>query len=70
MRQIQKRHFEQTARAAGFHDADIEELFSDIAGRLNRALGNASDLARSCDMPESTSEATLEGLRARATRIL
>ena len=69
LRQIAPRHFYQTGRRAGFHEADIDEAFVDISARLDQALRNAKGAAEAAGMPETTANAIFDGVRKRSGMI-
>ena len=67
--EIVPRHFHQTGRKAGFANADIDDVFSQLSSVLDEALSNAADMAKENHMPARTSDAILEGIRRRARLI-
>jgi serine/threonine-protein kinase HipA len=66
LREITPRHFHQTGRKAGLHQADIEDLFEDISASVDKALETASRAAKAAGMPPRTTEAILEGVLKRS----
>ena len=67
--QIQLRHFFQTGQKAGLHEQDMENIFSDLAARMEGAIVEAAALAADANMPESTSGPILIGVSKRAGMI-
>lgn len=65
LRQIAPRHFQQTGRAAGLHDADIDAVFTGLVRDIDRALENTKRDAETVGMPEQTAEPILSALKTR-----
>jgi serine/threonine-protein kinase HipA len=69
VQEIVPRHFHQMGRAAGFAEADIDEMFDDMEGVLGGVLENAAVAADEAGMPIKTRDAIIDGVRARAKLI-
>jgi len=69
LNQIQIRHFYQTAQKAGLHKLDMDNIFSDLAARIDDAIAEAAAMVADAGMPESTSGPILDGVRKRAGMI-
>lgn len=65
LQQIQLRHFYQTGQKAGLSKQDIDDIFSDLSARAEKALSETANLAADVGMPESTSGPILDGVRKR-----
>jgi len=69
LKEITRRHFYQTGRKAGLRDADIDDLFADLCGRMDDALGQVEASARQTGAPDATLGAVLQGIHDRAKRM-
>jgi serine/threonine-protein kinase HipA len=69
IKEIQPRHFYQTAQKAGFSKEDMDELFADILSRTSTAAKQAAALADQAGMPKKTTDAILTGIDKRAKLI-
>ncbi len=67
--QILPEHFYQTGRKSGLSKDDMDEIFSQLAGRLDNAISKAGDLAAKSGMPSKTSEPILQGIKKRTQLI-
>ena len=66
LKEIQPRHFYQTARKAGLRDEDVDEILSGLASRMDGAIGDVAQLAAEAGMPEHTYKPVFEGITSRA----
>jgi serine/threonine-protein kinase HipA len=69
LQQIQLRHFYQTGQKAGLSREVMEDLFSNLAAQMEKAINDAANSAAAAGMPESTSNPILDGVRKRAEMI-
>ncbi|MGB5440294.1 MAG: type II toxin-antitoxin system HipA family toxin, partial [Gammaproteobacteria bacterium] len=69
LNQIQLRHFYQTGQKAGLREQDMDNIFSDVAARMNDAIAEAAALAADAGMPELSSGPILDGVNKRAGMI-
>ena len=69
LKEIQPRHFHQTAQAAGINKQDIDEIIAGIQRRIDPALGTIGALAAKAGVPEKTTMPILEGVRKRASML-
>jgi len=66
LNQIQPRHFYQTGQKAGLRKQDMDNIFSDLVGRIDEALAGTAALAAKAAVPESTSGPILDAVSRRA----
>ncbi len=66
LNEIQLRHFYQTGKKAGFHELDMEKIFSDLLDRMDDAMVTTADMASDVGVPTSTAEPILEGVSKRS----
>jgi len=69
IKQIQIRHFYQTAQAAGLKKQDVDDIFSSLAAQVDDAIAKVADLAASAGMPEATSKPIFDALKKRTELI-
>jgi serine/threonine-protein kinase HipA len=69
LKQIQLRHFYQTGKKAGFYKEDLDDIFLDLAKRIDRALEEVTALAVDAGTPKATYEPILAGLKKRGRLI-
>lgn len=69
IKQIQPRHFFQTAQKSGIHKQDVEEIFSFLAKQINQATENVSALAEKSGAPMNTLEPIMAGIIKRSNLI-
>ena len=67
LKDIQPRHFHQTAQAAGINQQDMEELLASLHQRIDPALSTVGKLAAKTSAPDRTVTPILEGLLRRAS---
>ena len=67
LKDIQPRHFHQTAQAAGVNQQDMEELLASLHQRIDPALSTVGKLAAKASAPDRTVTPILEGLLRRAS---
>lgn len=65
IKQIQVRHFYQTAQAAGLRKQDLDDILEDLSSRLDRVIAETSRLAARANMPKATMDPILAGVKAR-----
>ncbi|MGB7934661.1 MAG: type II toxin-antitoxin system HipA family toxin [Gammaproteobacteria bacterium] len=66
LKEIQPRHFYQTARKAGLKDGDIDDILSGLASRMDGAIGDIARLAADAGVPKATYKPVLTGIEGRA----
>ena len=69
LNQIQLRYFYQTGQKAGLREQDMDNIFSDVAARMNDAIAEAAALVANAGMLESSSSPILDGVNKRAGMI-
>ena len=69
IKQIQPRHFFQTAQKSGIHKQDVEEIFSSLTKQVNQAVESVSTLAKKSGTTMKTLEPILAGVLERANLI-
>lgn len=67
LREIFRRHWEETARQAGFHKDYLEELFQTMEGALNRLESDPIRLPP--DFPQFVFDTTMKGIRERKKQL-
>jgi serine/threonine-protein kinase HipA len=67
--EIQPRHFYQTGQKAGLRKADMDDLFSDLSTRMDKAMAKVSDEGQALGVPVSMAETVIEGIRDRSKLI-
>jgi serine/threonine-protein kinase HipA len=66
LKEIQPRHFYQTARKAGLRDEDVDDILSGLASRIDGAIGDVARLAADAGVPEHTYKPVFEDVTDRA----
>ena len=66
IKEIQPRHFYQTAQKAGIGEQDMDDLMSDLLVGLDDAKVQVTALAKDAGMPEATKQLILDGVTRRA----
>lgn len=69
LKEIQIRHFYQTGQKAGLREEDMDDLFSDLAERVDGAVADVARLAANAGAPEQTYAPVLADLKNRARLI-
>jgi serine/threonine-protein kinase HipA len=69
IKEIQPRHFFQTAQKSGIHKRDVEEIFSFLSENLGRAIEKVNIMAKKMDAPSKTVDPILAGLEKRGRLI-
>jgi serine/threonine-protein kinase HipA len=67
--EIHPRHFYQTGQKAGLRKADMDDLFSDLSTRMDKAMAKVSDEGQALGVPVSMAETVIEGIRDRSKLI-
>ena len=70
LKEIQQRHFHQTAQAAGMNKQDLEEIFAGIHRRIDPALSTVGALAAKAGVPDNTAAPILDGVRKRVSLLV
>jgi serine/threonine-protein kinase HipA len=69
LQEILPRHFYQMGRAAGFAEADIDDLFAEVTSSLDDTLIQTTSAAQQENMPSNTLNTICDGVRKRAALI-
>ncbi len=69
VKQIQLRHFYQTGQKSGLGKQDMDDIFSNLADRMEGAISETAALAADAGMPASTFSPILDEVRKRVAMI-
>lgn len=70
IKKILPRHFYQTGQKAGLRESDIEDIFSELSVQIDKAIEKVSALAVNANVPETTYEPILAGVKMREGLII